>query len=151
MSILNLKLAKSTEDLKFLYDTRTDPLIDKMLSGEAPKNFSQHENYIKKNQEKTRWIYIALSDTGDKIGYSQVYDVRDDQLEVGFAIAPNNQGKGFGKKIVQETIKKAKEVFPGKRIILYVKEENKRAIHIYKKYGFVEKDTKKGLTYMEFI
>jgi len=144
-----LILAKSEEELKFLYDTRTHPEIDKMLSGEPPKSYEQHLNYLNKVLGKTRWVYIAYNEENNKIGYSQIYDVTETHLEVGFAIHPNFQGKGYGKSIVEETIKKAIETFPDKKIILYVKKDNPKAIHIYEKFGFEKKGTKADTFYME--
>lgn len=135
---MELELAKKEEHYKFLYNTRKNPKIDSMLSGEPPKDYSQHLRYVSSVQENSRWIFLAR-DEDTLIGYSQIYDIRENQLEVGFAIDPNHQGKGYGKELVLKTIAKAKELFPNKSIILYVLKKNKKAIHIYSKIGFVEK------------
>jgi len=145
---ISLKLANYDEDYRFLYDTRTHPDIDKMLSGEPPQNYEQHLGYLDKVLNKTRWIYVALDDN-IKIGYSQIYDVTDTHLEVGFAIHPNFQGKGYGKDLVIKTIEKAEEQFPNKKIVLYVKINNPKAIHIYEKFGFKKIKEVDDLFYME--
>lgn len=137
---MKLKLATSDEELQFLYNTRKHPDVDVMLSGLPPKDYIQHLNYIKKVQEKTRWIYVAY-ERSDLVGYSQIYDVRDNQLEVGFAIHPSHQGKGLGKTLVNETISLAKKEFPNKKIILYVLANNPKAIHVYEKMGFSKYDS----------
>jgi len=143
-----LKLATSEEDIQFLYCTRTDPLVDKMLSGSAPINFEQHKNYINKVQGISRWIYIYF-DSGIRVGYSQIYDVRENQLEVGFAVSPKYQGMGFGKDLVKKTVEKAEEIFPGKKVVLFVKINNDRAIHVYEKLNFKKIKITNDLLYME--
>jgi len=139
MSELQLKLAHSISDLHFLYKTRQHPDVDKMLSGNPPTSITQHLNYILKVQGISRWIYVADFES-KMIGYSQVYDVTEDTVEIGFVIHPDYQGKGFGKALVLKTISKAKVQFPNKKVILYVLRDNPKAIHIYKKLGFVEKE-----------
>lgn len=139
MSLLKLNLAKENSELEFLYNTRKDPRVDEMLSGNPPQSFEKHLEYIYKVQDKTRWIYIAYFEK-NMVGYSQVYDVTEKTVEIGFVIHPDFQGKGFGKEIVLETIEKAKENFPDKKVILYVLKSNPKAIHIYKKLGFIEKE-----------
>lgn len=130
-----LKIDLDDNDLNFLYETRRHPAVDKMLTGSPPDSMEQHLNYISKVQGITRWIFVAY-DGVIRVGYSQIYDIRDDQLEVGFVIHPDFQGKGFGKEIVIATINKALELFSNRKIILYVKRDNQRAIHIYRSIGF---------------
>lgn len=149
--MIKLRLAENSEDIEFLYKTRINPEIDKMLSGNPPSSFEEHEKFFENNQKKLRWIYIAENTEKERIGYSQIYDVKEDQLEVGFAISPDYQGKGYGKNLVMATIEKAKETFPDRKIVLYVKTDNPKAIYIYKKYGFKEIEEKNNLTYMEII
>jgi ribosomal protein S18 acetylase RimI-like enzyme len=145
-----LQLAKTSSEVMFLYDTRTHPKIDKMLSGNPPENIDIHKKYIEKVQSKSKFIYVAYLEK-DMVGYSQVYDIQDSTVEVGFAVHPDHQGKGLGKKLVDSTILKCKENFPDKGIVLYVKEDNLKAISIYEKYNFKKKSLEEGLFLMELI
>jgi len=139
MPELKLHLARTFTDIHFLYEARRHPEVDNMLSGNPPSSMKQHLEYLETVQDKTRWIYVAS--VGEKlVGYSQVYDVTEDTVEIGFVVHPEEQGKGYGKGLVLQTISKAKEKFPDKKVILYVLRENPKAIHIYKKLGFIEKE-----------
>jgi len=80
-----LKLAEGKKEIDFLYKARTHPSIDIMLSGTPPSNIEEHENYIKKTQGISRYIYVAYSESV-LVGYSQIYDIQKGQLEVGFVI-----------------------------------------------------------------
>jgi len=141
---IRLNLAKSISELHFLYKTRQHPEVDSMLSGEPPQFISQHLNYINVVQGMSRWIYVASVVIGGNFeamfGYSQVYDVTEDTVEIGFVVHPDFQGKGYGKSLVLKTIQKAKENFPDKKVILYVLRKNKKAIYIYEKLGFIAKE-----------
>ena len=124
-----------------------------MLSGNPPESIEKHLNYLDKAVGISRWIYIAY-DGDTKVGYSQVYDITKETLEIGFVIHPDHQGRGYGKSLVFETISKAKERFPDKKVILYVLRDNPKAIHIYKKLGFIEKElpsTDEGTVGMELF
>lgn len=136
-----LNLAKSSEEILFLYKTRTHPMIDKMLSGSPPENFDNHLKYIKSVQEKSRWIFVAYHQD-QMVGYSQIYDITDSSCEVGFAIDVSHQNRGYGKELVNQTILKSKELFPKLNIILYVLRSNLKAINIYYKMGFKEYELK---------
>jgi len=146
MAQLMLNLAKSIPELHFLYKTRQHPDVDKMLSGDPPESMDQHMRYMDAVQDKTRWIYIAsirddVKNNEFLVGYSHIYDVTEKTVTVGFTIHPEKQGNGYGKDLVIKTISKAKEKFPDKKLILSVLRNNSKAIHIYKKLGFVEKNT----------
>lgn len=145
---MDLRLASDNEDLLFLFNTRRHPEVDKMLTGSAPQDYTQHLNYISKVQGKTKWLFVAFSDA-NCVGYGQVYDVTDSHLEVGFVIHPDYQGKGFGKEIVKATIARALELFPNRKVVLYVRKDNDRAVHIYRKLGFVDMGFKDDTIYME--
>jgi len=142
MSEIQINLANSIQESEFLYKTRRHPEVDKMLSGNPPSSMAQHTLYLDLVQDKTRWIYIASTFREDSkifVGYSQIYDLTEETIEIGFVIHPDEQGRGYGKDLVLKTIAKAKEKFPNKKVILYVLRNNHKAKHIYEKLGFIEK------------
>ena len=145
---MELRLAVSQKDILFLYTTRTHPDVDPMLTGRAPSDLSEHLRYISKVQEKSKWIFVSIVDDA-AVGYSQIYDVTKNKLEVGFVIHPDYQGRGLGKQIVKITIEKSKDLFPNRSITLYVKEDNIKAIYIYQSFGFKKVASNAGLIYME--
>ena len=145
---LELKLAAGPEDLKFLFEARTHPKVDQMLSGNPPIDYQSHVDYIKRIQSIDKWIYIAFINE-ERVAYSQIYDVTEESLEVGFVIHPDFQGRGYGRKLIKETIALAKNSFISKKIVLYVKKSNNRAAFLYLKLGFVCEGVKDDTFYME--
>ncbi len=81
------------------------------------------------------WPVTALVD-GKVVGYSALYIVAD-ELQIGnFAVAPQYQRQGIGRKMMNEIINIA-----GQRecthIYLEVRESNNAAIALYASFGFV--------------
>lgn len=126
--------------IKFMYNLRTNPAIDGMLSGDPPKNYEQHNNYLQKNHKR---FFIAINDKKNLIGYSQLSDMG----EVGFVVSPDFQGKGYGKSLVIETLKIGFKTH--EKLNLVVLKNNPVAIHIYEKYGFKTVSTAENEVVME--
>lgn len=57
---------------------------------------------------------------------------------LGMGLLPEFRGKGFGKKLLEITLKHAKNINNIEKIELNVFESNKNAINLYKKIGFTE-------------
>lgn len=72
------------------------------------------------------------------IGLFEYYE-RDDDFEIGLALAPKERGKGYGKTFVEEGIAYGAGLFKNaKDVYLEVSIFNRRAIKVYRRIGFVE-------------
>ena len=131
--------------IKFLYNLRTNPEIDKFLTGNPPISFNEHMRFLSSNSDRF-WV---LEDGSVYVGYGQIKEEDEDTCEVGFVIDPKYQGRGYGKKIVDLICDKAKEKY--KNILLEVKKDNLKAIHIYEKYGFTTYKTDPKILKMKLI
>ena len=69
------------------------------------------------------------------IGYSMLRLFGYTIPSLGCCISPDHKGKGYGTKLVQWTVHKAKE-FGYPQVILKVYKENIVAVHMYQKSGF---------------
>ena len=66
-------------------------------------------------------------------------DLNNDTIRLGFIIVnPDSRGKGYGKILITEAIKYAKNILNAKEINLGVFENNVVAYHCYKSVGFKE-------------
>lgn len=68
-----------------------------------------------------------------KVGFVKVLDKQEIWWELDIAVKPEFQGKGIGKKIIREAIKK----FNKKNIFLEVHPKNP-ALKLYQSVGFIE-------------
>lgn len=79
--------------------------------------------------------YIICEKENRPIGYAGMWHVVNEGHITNVAIIPEEQGKGFGKKLMEELILFAKQ----KHMIgmtLEVRISNKTAIHLYESLGF---------------
>ena len=79
-------------------------------------------------------LLLIENETGKIIGTSwMTFDGRQFHLH-HFGISPEYQGKGLSKILLKKSLKIAKE--KGVQIKLEVHDKNKKAINLYKNYGF---------------
>lgn len=90
-----------------------------------------------------RTVYFVCEDeTGEIIGYGGMWHVVDEGQITNIAVRKNQRGRGVGSKLLESLIAWAKE----KGIVqigLEVRESNKNALGLYKKYGFYEVGNRK--------
>jgi len=146
IELLNLFEAREVD---FLYRVRTSDEVDSQLSGEMPLNFKEHCSWLNKNHIVNNRIYIIRNEEDELVGYMQFFNKTSDSIEVGWALHPDCFNKGYGQASVMEAIERAGKLYRNKKLYLSVKQDNYKAIHIYKKYGFKEFERKNNLIWME--
>jgi RimJ/RimL family protein N-acetyltransferase len=135
------------DQVGFMFKVRTDPEVDKYLNGNPPQLYIEHVRYL---TDKCNQKYFYIIDYDDDFaGYCQITP-NDDSLEVGWALISTKQGLGIGPIAVKMLIDLCLKM-SSKKIILYVREDNTRAISLYRKFNFIEKETNNGIILMELI
>lgn len=87
--------------------------------------------------------YFIVEIESDMIGYIG-YRVVDEHAEMmNFAILKTHQNKGYGKKLLIESLEQLKHMHV-KRVTLEVRQTNLHAIHLYKSLLFKKISTRKG-------
>ena len=133
------------DQLGFMFRVRCNPDIDKHLTGNAPKTYFEHVNYLS-NVADNKYFHIIYYDD-DFAGYCQT-TMNKETFEVGWALCPTKIGRGIGAVAVKLLLEFCKKL-ANKKIILYVKEDNVRAISLYRKFNFIEKENNNGIILME--
>ncbi len=103
------------------------------------------ENHLKfiENLPENK-IYLKIGNLG-VINFKIIKDT----AELGLHKNPNK--KGVGKILLNEAINYAFNNLKSKKIVLYVFEDNLKAINLYKKFKFKEVDKKDNIIKMEII
>lgn len=104
----------------------------------TPKDIN--DNY-KECKEKGEFYPMTLVDNEKVVGHLILrYPTEDKTLvRLGFIIVSSKiRGKGYGKAIINEAMKYAREKLGAKKFNLGVFSPNKNAIHCYKSVGFKE-------------
>jgi len=139
-----MKLIRVTkENMEFIYRVRSHPEVDKYLLGEPPANLREHGKFMGQNMGRFR---ILWDDVYGNIGYSQITQLKPNMAEIGFCLHPDFQGRGFGVNLVELTIKEAKK--QNDFIVLFVHENNTRAIKLYHKLGFKKVSSENEVDFM---
>ncbi|MDH5807157.1 MAG: ribosomal protein S18-alanine N-acetyltransferase [Candidatus Methanomethylicaceae archaeon] len=85
-------------------------------------------------------VYLVIVEDEKIIGYSiGIIRFKDLGHIISIAIDKDYRGKGFGKKLLKETIDNLIKMGV-KKIRIEVRESNEIAINLYKKFGFIEKE-----------
>lgn len=104
-----------------------------------------NDNYLECQKTQNFYPFI-LEDEGKIIGHLILRNQEKNKevIRLGFIIIDRSiRGKGYGKKIINEAIKYAKEKLLAKEINLGVFTSNKSAYECYKSVGFNTVDIKK--------
>lgn len=86
--------------------------------------------------------YLVLEVKKEIIGYIGFRVVDEVAEMMNFAIDPEHQGQGYGKEILNFVLNAFKDKNV-KTITLEVRKSNKKAIHLYESYGFIESHVRK--------
>lgn len=83
--------------------------------------------------------YIFFAQVGNDIaGTFSLIKIKDGCYELGkMAVSPNHQGKKIGQKLMEQCLVFSRNKGWDK-LILYSNSKLKNALHIYRKYGFVD-------------
>ena len=129
--------------------------MDKNLYNEYLKMYSNQELQImlfgKKytNDQISKWINKQILDkkacifsmiekeSDEYIGNIEIIKKDDDIGEIMISITPEKQGNHYGTEGMESLIQYAIDHLGLKHIELYVKKDNKKAIHCYEKIGFI--------------
>jgi len=124
------------DQVEWIYKVRTHPDVASHFFAPPPENFKAHMQFLfNATKNKERDFFIVYSND-EPCGYCQVIH-RYDSYDVGFAFHPNYWGKGLGSASCEQLIACVKNYPEKKKITLVVKKNNKRALNLYKKLGFV--------------
>lgn len=146
-----LPLEKNNPDhVGMMYKVRTHSEVDKYLSGNPPNSFLDHVKYLHGVKENKRFYLISYAT--QLCGYCQA-TWGDDHVELGWALHPDYWGKGLGDSAIGSLLALVKPEALKKSILLFVRKDNSKAIHLYHKHGFkiTREDVEKNEYVMEYF
>lgn len=109
--------------------------IEKLVQSH-PWTLNQFQDAVRSYQS------TVIEQAGQVVGFCILQPVLDEANLLLMAIHPNQQGKGLGYRLLDESIKLLKN--QPVQIFLEVRESNKAAIALYEKSGFHQIDLRKN-------
>jgi RimJ/RimL family protein N-acetyltransferase len=107
-----------------------------------PTNITDAERFINRNCETIpntpeTWLQLAIClPDGQMIGDVGIHFLADDQIEIGYTLAPQHQGKGYAGEAVRGVITYAFSVLGKHRITASVDPANAASIRFLERIGF---------------
>jgi len=129
------------EEKKMILNWRNHPDIARYM---ITKHISlkEHLQFIENLKKNLNKKYFLIEDIG--VIYFTIFK---NYAEIG--LYKNPQKKGVGKILMEKLIDYGFNKLNLTKLILYVYEDNLKAINLYKKFGFTETDKKDNLIKME--
>ena len=129
------------DDLIELKALKNDLEIQAQLMGTIkPNSLNKILNWLKARDKEAATIFFVISRTCDKkvIGYIQISAIDNYNLfgYLGICIAKEFWGSGYAKESLEMLLKYAHNILNLRKVLLNVRNDNKRAIAFYNKVGF---------------
>lgn len=112
-----------------------------MSRGEFKHTVEEEKKFLDDIKKSENSVFILAEDDGEIVGYlvcigSERIKIKHNTV-LGVTVKEGYRDKGIGSRLLEYAINWAKGTGVVKRIELHVFSTNSRAIHLYKKYGFV--------------
>ena len=118
----------------------------------TPYTVEEERAFIQsKIDEKATMYSMIESNSGDFIGNIEFMDVKDGTAELGIAITASKQNLGYGVEAIRTMLEYGFHTLGLNKVFLKVYPENKRAIHVYEKCGFVKYNCTEEDIFMEIL
>ena len=109
-------------------------------------SYDDEVKWVKMKLDNNDLVYTVIDrEIGKFVGTVEFKDIHDGVSEIGICITPNFQDKHYGTEILKKIIEYGFNDFGLDEIFLKVFSHNTRAIHCYKKIGFIEYDVVKNV------
>ncbi len=87
-------------------------------------------------------IFLVAELRGEIVGYCGMYCAADEGEITNVAVAPKARRHGVGKQLMEHFLREAKDA-GARQVILEVRISNEAAIHLYERFGFTIRGTRK--------
>ena len=136
-----LEMVNDIENVARFIGKRTKP-----YTVEEEKTFIQS-----KVEEKAHMYSMIEKNSSDFIGNIEFMEIKDGTAELGIAITTSKQNLGYGVESIHRMLKYGFHTLGLDRVFLKVYPDNKRAIHVYEKCGFMKYNYTEEDIFMEII
>jgi RimJ/RimL family protein N-acetyltransferase len=122
---------------KILFDWANDPETRRNSYSTDEIRWEDHVKWLaKKLNEPSCKIYIFKSDN-ELCGMARIEKLND-EIIIGVSVAASQRGKGLSSRIIADASKDYIEKMKVKRIIAYIKADNKTSQRAFEKAGYKE-------------
>ncbi|QQG46247.1 MAG: GNAT family N-acetyltransferase [Candidatus Niyogibacteria bacterium] len=147
MKLMDLKPAEIRSYLEMLLKWRNDPDTRRQSRRTQVFKKGDYERELLGRVAQNGIIYLALENK-KPVGVLMVDKFSEGEgLEFSWTVAPQERGKGFGKKMLALAVKDPR--FAGERLVAVIKNRNYASIKMVHGLGFVKFSKKGGMSFWE--
>lgn len=129
------------QDSEALFRYRSLPEVCRYQSWH-PKTLTEVAAFLESNERVAlhaigKWLQLAIClPDGTLIGDIGLHFLDEDQIEIGYTLAPDAQGRGYATQAVRAIVNEAFAVWGKHRIQASVDPENVKSIRLLERLGF---------------
>lgn len=133
--MINLRKVRH-EDIDLLFKWANDPVVRSNSFNSAPIPYEDHKSWFNKIMTDTSVLQFILESDELPIGQIRL-NISDSVAEIGYSIAKEYRGKGYGHIILQLVMDEIKSNHPQiKKVIAKVKDDNTVSRKLFESEGY---------------
>lgn len=144
--LINFKKLSQDQTIKIL-EWRNDDRIRKYMHTQRLISFDEHFKYIKSINKTKDSLSFLVKQNEVYLGVIRLLNINNDSCEI--ALYKNPKENAVGNILMDIIYFVAKKILRVEKLQLSVLENNPKAIHLYKKYGFHTTLNRDNVLYME--
>jgi RimJ/RimL family protein N-acetyltransferase len=124
-------------DSKLLWEWANDPAVRQASFITDPIEWEAHQLWVsRKLSDPASLILIAYDARDEPVGQIRFDSGNDSGFNVSISVPADRRGLGYGRKIIEEGMRYASEVFPGKLAHALIRQENQASVRLFQQAGF---------------
>lgn len=123
-------------DIDLLYSWANDPAVRRNSFNVHQISYKDHQQWFKRVMEDENTIQFILMDDNLPVGQIRL-NLSGDEAEIGYSIAKEYRGRGYGHQILQQVVKEVRKNHPIiKTLVAKVKTDNMASNRLFQSEGY---------------
>jgi UDP-2,4-diacetamido-2,4,6-trideoxy-beta-L-altropyranose hydrolase len=138
LGLTSLRLQRSVQaDSKLLWEWANDPEVRRLSFSSDPIPWEIHQQwYTRKLRDPNSAGWIGFDTEDRPIGLVRFDRRSDGGLHIGVSVAAEFRGRGYGRELIRQGLRRVSSLFPGQTAHAWIKTENVTSIRAFEQAGF---------------
>jgi len=132
------------EDMKITYEWAVDQSIRKYALSKHQITFEEHSSWFNRKLKDSNCVFFIVEIDQKPVG-SIRFDQEGEEAVISYLISSELHGKGFGKRVLQEGVKRFFEITDARVVKGTVLKENVASVKIFEGLGYKRTDIDKEM------
>ena len=134
-------------DIWDIYGISNDPTVRRFAINQKPIEREEHIEWFQKVDKE---FFFVLEMEGKVIGQVRFQNIGKNTFEVSISLHPIWRGRGLGKVLLREGIKRLLEREPNAKILARIRRENEISKKLFKGFGFEFQKEENGIEFYTY-